>query len=112
MNEKELNDIVNIIEDDNFKDVYYSDNYNEDGNAFGYAVVNGIGYSFLYNSIWGIYESSIEKDKDAFKYIKILNEKTKCIGCKYYKESFPDMYPCEQCCRNENKLDYYEKEMI
>jgi len=74
MNEKELNDIVNIIEDDNFEDVYYSDNYlryNEDGNALGFAVVNGIGYSFLYNSVWGIYESSIEEDKDAFKYIEI-----------------------------------------
>jgi len=71
MNEKELNDIVNLIEDDVFVDVYYSDNYNEDGNALGYAVVNGMGYSFLYNSVWGIYESSIEKDKDAFKYIEI-----------------------------------------
>lgn len=67
----ELSRLCEIIEEDDFKDVYFSKEFSGDGNAVGYAIVDKKGYSFLYNYSCGILESTIEEDKEAFKYMKI-----------------------------------------
>jgi len=70
-----MTEIYNIITADDFPEdqIHFNDEFHYAGreyHAFGYAIVNGKGYSFQWNEEWGIRERSIEEDKDAFMYVK------------------------------------------